>query len=60
MRSQEALESFTIYCRTHPDQRFWQALANWSRWKFIYGSDLVSFREGDFDTFHLEGLDGTR
>lgn len=29
-KNKEARESFYEYCFNHPDQRFWQALSNWS------------------------------
>lgn len=48
------LQSFTEYCEYHPEERFWQALRNWSRYSFIYGQRAHGPIE---DTFHLEGLD---
>lgn len=42
MKSQKTLESFTAYCKAHPDERFWQALRNWSKWNFIYGSEFMA------------------
>lgn len=42
-KNQTHLSSFTVYCRNHPEQRFWQALRNWSGYRFIYGQ-----KEGDF------------
>ena len=51
MKSQKLLESFTAYCKMYPDQRFWQALRNWSGYTFIYGMDRV-MNEGQ-DTFYL-------
>ncbi len=57
-RNQGALESFTVYCKLHPGERFWQALRNWSNFGFILGSNV---RDGaTLDTFNIEGLDGTR
>ena len=32
------LKSFIKYCEKNPEQRFWQALRNWSKYNFIYGS----------------------
>lgn len=29
-KNQEELNSFVEYCTAHPEQRFWQALLNWS------------------------------
>jgi hypothetical protein len=70
MRSDRALASFIDYCHNHPQQRFWQALRNWSKYDTILGvdgswfdltegipeRDLVNFH----DTFDLEDLEGTR
>jgi hypothetical protein len=39
-RNSEVLESFVAYARAHPEQRFWQALLNWSGFRFILVSDL--------------------
>lgn len=30
-KNQKQLESFTTYCKEYPEQRFWQALRNWTR-----------------------------
>ena len=30
-RNSEKLESFVAYCQSNPNQRFWQALRNWTR-----------------------------
>ena len=64
MRSEEALHSFMRYCFEHPDERFWQALRNWSKYEYIlgYDGDLFDLRAQFpmIDTFHLEGLDGIR
>ena len=29
-KAKKLLESFTAYCKKYPEQRFWQALCNWS------------------------------
>jgi len=62
IRSAEALESFIKYCREHPEERFWQALRNWSRCDFILGSYEHPYenRFEPVDTFYIEGLNGTR
>lgn len=63
-RNSVALTSFVAYCEAHPTERFWQALRNWSKWNFIYGSreplDDYGVAGSFTDTFYLEGLDGTR
>lgn len=56
-RNSEALESFTDYCRRNPEERFWQALRNWSKLSFIFSSDDPN-GFGCQDTFHLEWLEG--
>lgn len=38
MKSKKLLNSFTKYCKENKVQRFWQALRNWSKYDFIYGS----------------------
>lgn len=30
----DRLDSFSLYCRKHPEQRFWQALRNWSGYEY--------------------------
>jgi hypothetical protein len=40
-KNQKQLESFIAYCKAYPDQRFWQALRNWSGYAMIYGSDMA-------------------
>jgi len=52
VKSKELLSSFVIYCLLHPEQRFWQALRNWSGFHFIYGSDEPD--KAQIDTFYLE------
>ena len=32
------LKSFTAYCLSHKDERFWQALRNWSKSNYILKS----------------------
>lgn len=38
MKSKPLLLSFIAYCKAHPHERFWQALRNWSKYNFIFGS----------------------
>lgn len=54
MKSLTQLQSFTDYCVEHQDERFWQALRNWSGYQFIYGSTNQMF-DNMIDTFSLEG-----
>jgi hypothetical protein len=59
-RNSEVLADFVKYCEAHPDERFWQALRNWSGYAFIMAS-LDGYRvlmpgSSDIrDTFHWEG-----
>jgi len=60
MKSEHTLNSFTKYCQDHPEQRFWQALRNWSKYKFIYGSmkpdNMSNIMSDEYleDTFYKE------
>lgn len=38
-KNKEQLDSFTKYCELYPEQRFWQALRNWSGVYAIYKSN---------------------
>jgi len=58
-RNSKALASFVSFCKDHPDQRFWQALRNWSKFNFILGANGLDGWDAT-DTFCLEGLEGTR
>ena len=53
LKSRDCLTSFIRHCVTHPDERFWQALVNWSGYTLIKTYDSV--RESGHDTFYLEG-----
>lgn len=48
-RNSEVLKSFIEYCAEHPEERFWQALRNWSGYGYIFADAL--------DTFYFEGKD---
>jgi hypothetical protein len=52
-RNAELLEESARYCREHPEQRFWQALRNWSGASYV---QVVAIGKKDLrDTFHFEG-----
>ncbi len=34
------LAMFADYCRQHPEERFWQALRNWSGYDHIFAGNL--------------------
>lgn len=62
-RNSHLLQSFTDYCNNHPDERFWQALRNWSKFGFIFGFPIGKLPTREFDknlidTFYLEDQDG--
>ena len=46
-------QDFITYLEAHPDERFWQALRNWSGHAFILVADDL---DGETeDTFYWEG-----
>ena len=53
-RNSKALKSFAKYCEEHPEERFWQALRNWSGYGFIIASNSLPVNRGQVDTFHWE------
>lgn len=52
-KNQTVLEDFTEYCKKHPEERFWQALRNWSNALSILYKD--SIQEESKDTFYWQG-----
>ena len=57
MKSKILLDSFIRYCEANPEQRFWQALRNWSGWHFIVamqGTTEQEFADQWEDTFYWE------
>ncbi len=62
MSKNNQLKSFIAYCEKHPEERFWQAIRNFSGYAFIYGQEegeLVSHgididgkKVNLFDTFN--------
>lgn len=59
MRSQPTLDEFVKYCQEHPEERFWQALRNWSKAGSVLWWDQPSFDTSNLtkaqDTFYWEG-----
>ena len=49
------LTEFAKYCESHPEERFWQALRNWSGSVFILKSRYLPPDNHIQDTFYLEG-----
>ena len=62
-RHEAVLKSFVGYCEAHPNERFWQALRNWSGFPFIFvarskGCTTEQYENADlYDTFYWEGRD---
>lgn len=50
-RHHKVLMGFLNYCHDHPEERFWQALSNWSGYPRV----LVETSNGHYDTFYWEG-----
>jgi hypothetical protein len=61
-RNSDLLDDFTEYCRDNPNERFWQALRNWSGQAFIMavrtGGDYD--RANPKDTFYWDARNGMR
>jgi len=60
-KNKKLLESFAEYCKAHPEQRFWQALRNWSEFAFILkANNLEDFNgiKGVTDTYYFENKKG--
>jgi hypothetical protein len=55
MKSKRTLDDFIMYCYDHPDERFWQALRNWSGSAYILKSRYLPPDNHIQDTFYLEG-----
>ena len=53
-RNSAVLWSFCDYCSHHTQERFWQALRNWSGYSYIYANDCDQIR----DTFYWESRNG--
>ena len=54
-RNSRALNDFITYCYAHPQERFWQALRNWSDYNFIVGHmSHDEWTDGE-DTYYKEG-----
>lgn len=59
-RSEDLLKEFAKYCQEHPEERFWQALRNWSGKPFILVAELSNLPQEIWnndsieDTFYWE------
>jgi hypothetical protein len=54
-RNSKVLVSFVWYCLTHREERFWQALRNWSGHRYIIASKECPLFSNERDTFYWEG-----
>ena len=54
-KNRKVLEEFIHYCIAHPEERFWQALRNWSSFSTIYGGECGREDKGLINTFYFEG-----
>ena len=55
MKSKDTLIDFIKYCVENDNQRFFQALRNWSKFNYIVGFDKLP--DEGIDTFYFEGKD---
>jgi len=53
-KNKKLLDSFAKRCKENPSERFWQALRNWSEYRFIYGSNELIRDKNIEDTFYKE------
>jgi len=51
------LEEFAKYCYDHPEERFWQALRNWSGNPYLLISRYLPPDNHIRDAFYFEGKD---
>lgn len=63
-KNEQVLKDFVKYCEANPEQRFWQALRNWSKYIFIIGYKSTKSKDNfpyiedtdeEEDTFYKEG-----
>jgi hypothetical protein len=61
LKSRKELSSFILYCQNHPEERFWQALQNWSGYTSIMAVTYIGRRfDGGIvnqthNTFYIKG-----
>lgn len=61
--AEELLKEFSDYVKSHPKERFWQALKNWSGHEYILARGPDTLERGTVvedipvDTFFWEGKD---
>jgi hypothetical protein len=54
-KNQKLLLDFSVYCAQHPEERFWQALRNWSEGDYIYVEQHKDTSVFISDTFYFKG-----
>lgn len=56
-KNRDLLVNFGQYCANHPEERFWQALRNWSEVGFVLVSknNTIHYSQELIDTFYFEG-----
>lgn len=57
-KGRKELLSFWIYCMEHPDERFWQALRNWSGYDSIFVVEQYAADSHDTWPFESKRHDG--
>lgn len=55
--NKDLLKDFVKYCEDNPEQRFWQALRNWSGQPFILTAQKID--HGDFGQDGFIGIEDT-
>jgi hypothetical protein len=53
-KNKEKLLAFVGYCLNHPEERFWQAIRNWSGKAYILASDIPPHEMTPSDILQLE------
>ena len=53
-RNLPTLLDFVRYCTAHPEERFWQAIRNWSGYHLVKVADMA-LDSNYLDTFYFEG-----
>lgn len=56
-KNEKMLASFTEYCNKYPEQRFWQALRNWTQQNLDHNCGFIYMAPGNAFTMMMEGLD---
>ena len=56
-KNRKELLSFIEYCLEHPEERFWQAIRNWSQYSFIFAWKPDNLGMQDDGNFKSDGLE---